>query len=146
MKLLPALILAVIASSTSGYAQKSKTDTLAVTPKPGVFRYVEHMPVAGYNINEYLANSIKYPVDAIKANVEGRVIIKFVVNEDGSVTDVSVVHGIGGGCDEEAARVVRAMPNWRPGQQDGKPVKVYFTLPINFKLEDPEPAKPVDQH
>jgi protein TonB len=62
-------------------------------------------------------------------------VVKFVVNEDGHISEVQVVRGIGGGCDEEAKRVVQAMPAWKPGKQNGKAVKVYFTLPIQFKLE-----------
>lgn len=104
-------------------------------PPPPVFNYVEQMPVAGFDILSYLAKNIKYPDAARENNIDGRVVVKFVVNEDGHVSDVQVVRGIGGGCDEEAVRVVSAMPNWKPGKQNGKAVKVFFTLPIQFKLE-----------
>ena len=68
-------------------------------------------------------------------NIQGRVSVKFVVNEEGNVSDVQVVKGIGGGCDEEAVRVVKKMPSWKARKQNGRAVKVWYTLPITFKLE-----------
>ena len=99
------------------------------------FLYVEKMPAAPYSLNEYLAKNIHYPKYARKKNIEGRVVVKFVVDEDGSISNVEVKKGIGGGCDEEAIRVVSEMPPWNPGAQNGKLVRVYFTLPIHFKLD-----------
>ena len=93
------------------------------------------MPAAPYDINEFLSKNLRYPDQARESNIQGRVIVKFVVNEDGSISDVSVVKGIGAGCDEEAKRVVASLPKWKPGKQNGNPVRVYFTLPINYKLE-----------
>jgi protein TonB len=61
--------------------------------------------------------------------------VKFVVNEDGDISDAQVLRGIGGGCDQEALRVVKSMPKWKPGKQNGRAVKVYFTLPVTFRLE-----------
>jgi protein TonB len=71
---------------------------------------------------------------ARETHIEGRVTIKFVVNEDGSISNAKVVRAIGGGCEEEALRVINSMPKWKPGKQNGKAVKVYFTLPVNFVL------------
>ena len=85
---------------------------------------------------EYLSGNIKYPEAAKDKNISGRVFIQFVVEKDGSVTNVGVMRGIGGGCDEEAIRVVKAMPKWKPGLQDGKPVRVSYILPVNFKLDE----------
>lgn len=105
------------------------------TPPPAAIpTYVDQMPTAGYNMNDYLSKNLMYPAVARENNIEGRTLVTFVVNEDGSVTNVKVNRPIGGGLDEEAMRVVSAMPKWRPGKQNGIPVKVYFTLPINFKL------------
>jgi periplasmic protein TonB len=102
-----------------------------------VFSYVEVVPEAGYDIGQFFGENLKYPDTARKYNIEGRVILKFVVNEDGRVSDIEVTHGIGGGCDEEAMRVAKIMPAWKkPGSQNGKKVKVYFSMPIRFKLED----------
>lgn len=99
-----------------------------------VFTYVEQMPVAGFDLREYLANNIRYPEAAERNNIQGRVVAKFVVNENGTLSDVQIVRGIGAGCDDEATRVIKAMPAWKPGKQNGKPVKVYYTLPITFSL------------
>lgn len=108
----------------------------APTP-PEVAIYVEQMPKAPYDINKYLGEHIRYPVAARENNISGKVNIQFVVNEDGSITDVKVVGNrrVGGGLEEEAMRVVSAMPGWKPGRQNGIPVKVYFTLPVSFVLE-----------
>jgi len=102
----------------------------------GIYQYVEQMPSAGYDMGKYLSENLKYPEEARKAGIGGRVIAKFVVNEDGSVSDVIIQKGIGGGCDEEAKRVLDKMPSWKPGKQNGKPVRVLFTLPIVFKMEE----------
>ena len=116
-------------------APSTGTGVVAAPAAPAIFSYVEQPPVSGYDLTAYLSKNIHYPDAAREANIEGRVIVKFVVNEDGSISDVQVVRGIGSGCDEEAKRVVMAMPKWKPGKQNGKAVKVYFTQPISFKLE-----------
>ena len=85
---------------------------------------------------KYLAENIKYPEQAKSEGIQGRVFVGFVIEADGSVTNAQVLRGIGGGCDEEALRVVEAMPNWTPGKQQGKPVRVQFNLPIIFKLQE----------
>jgi len=109
-----------------------------------LYTIVESMPEfpGGENaMMNYLATNIVYPGQAIDNNIEGSVYVSFIVETDGSVSNVEVLRGIGGGCDEEAVRVVAAMPKWKPGTQDGKPVRVQFRLPIRFKLTDPEPKK-----
>ncbi len=97
--------------------------------------YVEQMPLFDGSIIAYLSNNVHYPESARKAGIEGPVLVRFIVNEDGAVSDVEVIRGIGGGCDEEAARAIAAMPHWKPGMQNGIPVKVYFTLPVKFVLQ-----------
>jgi protein TonB len=82
----------------------------------------------------YLNENIKYPQMARESGIQGRVFVTFVVERDGRVTDVKVLRGIGGGCDEEAIRVIQNMPKWEPGKQRGKPVRVQFNMPILFKL------------
>jgi periplasmic protein TonB len=84
---------------------------------------------------KYLSENIKYPAVARDNGISGKVIVSFVVSKSGNIEDVQVVRGIGGGCDQEAERVVRGMPNWTPGKNNGKPVKVKYTLPVTFKLE-----------
>jgi len=100
-----------------------------------IYIYVEQMPMAkGFDMYKYLAANIRYPDEAKKKNIQGRVIVQFIVMEDGSLADVKVVKGIGYGCDEEAVRVVQSMPEWAPGKQEGRTVKVNFQLPISFHL------------
>ena len=84
---------------------------------------------------QYLASNIQYPEQAKKDGVQGRVLVRFVVGADGSVTNAEVLRGIREDCDQEALRVVQTMPKWKPGMQDGKAVAVHFTLPITFKLQ-----------
>lgn len=84
---------------------------------------------------KYLSENIKYPEQAKKENIQGKVYMRFVVERDGSIVDAEILRGIGGGCDEEALRVVNAMPKWKPGKQKGTPVRVQYNLPIVFKLQ-----------
>ena len=91
------------------------------------------MPEAPYDIRDYLKENLKYPKDALDNNVQGRLIVQFIVQDDGSVTDAKIVgKRLGHGCEEEAVRVVTAMPKWKPGKQNGRAVKVYYTLPVIF--------------
>jgi protein TonB len=84
---------------------------------------------------KYLQENIKYPEEAKELGIQGRVFVTFVVEVDGSITDVRVLRGIGGGCDQEAIRVVQNFPKWVPGKQRGVPVRVQFNLPIKFTLQ-----------
>lgn len=104
-----------------------------------IFQIVEVMPEFPGGVDkmvDYLSNNIKYPEEAKEKGISGRVFINFVIEKDGSVNEAKVMRGIGGGCDEEALRVVKAMPKWKPGMMKGKPVRVSYMLPINFKLDD----------
>ena len=83
---------------------------------------------------KYLKENLRYPEVAIREGIQGRVFVTFVVEEDGTLSDVKVLRGIGGGCDEEAVRVIESMPKWKPGKQRGKAVRVQFNMPILFKL------------
>ena len=103
-----------------------------------IFTVVEEQPAypGGEEARmKYLQESIKYPEEAKELGIQGRVFVTFVVEVDGSITDVRVLRGIGGGCDEEAVRVVKNMPKWIPGKQRGVPVRVQFNLPIKFTLQ-----------
>jgi protein TonB len=82
----------------------------------------------------YLSKNVHYPKDARFKGTQGRVVVSFVIDETGSVTDAKLVNDIGEGCGAEALRVVNAMPKWIPGRQNGNPVKVQFNLPISFQL------------
>lgn len=84
---------------------------------------------------KFLNDNIKYPVIAQENGIQGRVICNFVVERDGSITDVQVVRGVDPSLDKEAIRVIQQMPKWKPGSQRGKPVRVRFTLPVLFRLQ-----------
>lgn len=93
-------------------------------------------------LNQYLREHLKYPPAAIAQQVTGTVFVGFTVRNDGSVTDVRVLKGIGYGCDEEALSVIQAMPFWKPGTQSGRPVSVKYSLPIRFPLPDDRAKNP----
>lgn len=106
--------------------------------EPQVFTIVEEMPSfpgGEAELFKYLGRTVKYPPMAQDAGITGVVYMTFVVDEHGRVKDPKVLRGIGGGCDEEAIRVVKAMPAWEPGKQRGKPVRVQYNLPIRFTLK-----------
>lgn len=84
---------------------------------------------------KFLSENIRYPVIAQENGIQGRVICSFVVEKDGSITDVQVVRGVDPSLDKEAVRVIQSMPKWKPGKQRGKAVRVRFTLPIVFRLQ-----------
>jgi len=118
-----------------GIVAPPSTGVVGPPAPPAIFQYVEQMPAPSYDMNKYLTDNLHYPDAARENGISGRVTIRFVVSEDGSISDITVLRGIGGGCDEEAKRVIAAMPKWKPGKQNGKAVKVYFTQPITFSLE-----------
>jgi periplasmic protein TonB len=93
-----------------------------------------HFPGGEKELHAFLLNGIKYPREAREVNIQGTVFLTFIVEPDGSITEISVLRGIGGGCEEEALRVVKSMPNWVPGKQNGNPVRVRLTLPVKFTL------------
>lgn len=101
------------------------------------FLVVEEMPEPQNGIEafyKHLGKKIKYPKQAIRIGREGRVFVQFVVDKDGSLKDIKVIKGIGAGCDEEAIRVLKEAPKWKPGKQRGRKVKVRMSIPITFKL------------
>lgn len=102
-----------------------------------IFTLVENQPEPAEGMPEfyqYVANNLKYPKEARDAGIEGRVLIEFIIDTDGKITDVKAIKGIGYGCDEEAIRVIQAAPAWNPGKHRGREVKVMMVLPIAFKL------------
>lgn len=102
-----------------------------------VYEVVEKMPEFPGGIAElmkYLSSNIKYPVEAHKAGIQGRVVVSFIVNKDGTVKDAKIVRSVDKSIDAEALRVISAMPKWQPGYQDGKAVSVRYTVPVTFRL------------
>ncbi|KOH45052.1 energy transducer TonB [Sunxiuqinia dokdonensis] len=103
-----------------------------------VFFIVEDMPEfpgGELALRKFIANSIKYPVIAQENGIQGKVYVNFVVDTDGSITNARIARGVDNSLDKEALRVVNTLPKWKPGQQRGKPVKVSYTVPINFVLQ-----------
>ena len=119
---------------------------VATSKEDTVYQICEKMPQypgGEAAMMKYVAKNIKYPQEAKDKDIDGRVFVGFVIEKDGSVSNVKVVRGIGGGCDVEAVRVIKGMPKWKPGMQKGKPVRVNYMIPINFKLSDGQPTKTV---
>ena len=107
------------------------------TGESEIFQVVEDMPsFPGGNVSKWIAKNVKYPVLAMENGIQGKVFIQFVIERDGSITDVKVARGVDASLDKEAVRVVQSMPKWKPGKQRGKPVRVAYTLPINFQLSN----------
>ena len=103
-----------------------------------IFQIVEEMPSfpgGEGKLMEYVAKNIKYPQIARETGIQGRVFVGFVVEPDGSISNVKLLRGIGGGCDEEAMRVIKSLPKWKPGKQRGKPMRVSYQIPVLFKLQ-----------
>ncbi len=109
-------------------AVKPKTDSVHV--------FVDQMPQFPGDISAYLSRNLQYPDAAREAQMTGRASVRFVVNEQGAISDIHVLKDIGYGSRQEVERVVRAMPRWKPGKQNGVPVKVWYTLPVKFELGD----------
>jgi len=103
-----------------------------------IFQIVEEQPEfpGGEEARlRFLRDNMNYPMMAREAGIQGTVFVTFVVERDGSITDVQILRGIGGGCDEEAVRVTRMMPRWKPGKQRNRPVRTQFRMPIRFALQ-----------
>lgn len=126
-----------------GAVLKAKEDIAAPEPpkhveETKVFTFVEQMPMfpgGDAALMSYLANNIHYPTVAAENGVQGRVVVGFVVERDGSITDVSVLRGVDPSLDREAMRVVKSMPRWTPGKQNGSAVRVKYQVPVAFRLQ-----------
>jgi TonB family protein len=120
----------ILLQDVSSYAENMKNtqDVYAVVEEAA-------SPAGGFKeFMTYLQTNLTYPEAARKANIQGKVFVQFVVQKDGSLSDIQVLKGIGGGCDEEAVRVIAASPKWNPGKQKGMAVKQRMSVPIAFNL------------
>ena len=121
-------------------------DTIIPTPEDVVFEVVEVMPefpnggMPGFM--KYLGKNVKYPIEAHANNIEGRVVVHFIVNKDGSISNVGLTRSVDPLLDKEAIRVISSMPKWKPGMQRGKAVRVKYTVPVMFRLQGPKNAEP----
>ena|SRR5258705_12519709 len=121
-------------STTPAKSQSSKAEVKTGTPVLTTAQVMPSFPGGEEKLAQFLSTNIKYPKEALDNKVEGTVYVSFVVDETGKITNVQMLKRMAYGMDQEAMRVVRMMPNWIPGQQDGKPVAVQFTLPVKFSL------------
>ena len=132
--------LKVVVNFSPGKTTESLTQTPVSysTTDDSVFTLVEQMPEFPGGIQalmQYLGSNINYPEQAKHDTIQGRVFVSFVIEKDGAVSSVKVLRGIGGGCDEEAVRVISTMPNWKPGlNENGEAVRVAYNIPIKYAL------------
>jgi protein TonB len=150
------MIKAIIAAScllllcNAGYGQQNNINNPDAIDKPvapqkvekvqqdRVFTQIDQFPEfpgGTEGLKQYVKENIRYPEKAKKAGIEGRVVLQFFIDKDGSVIDEKVIRSLDKDCDKEAVRLVRNMPKWKPGLQEGKPLKVMYTLPVTFRLE-----------
>ncbi len=126
--------------------QTVQDTTFQVSDSGEVFVFVEDQPefLGGDDARiKYLQKSIRYPELAKESGIQGTVYITFVVEKDGSVTNVKVLRGIGGGCDKESVRVIKNMPKWKPGMQRGEAVRCQYNMPIRYILAGNDDSKPM---
>lgn len=104
-----------------------------------VFTSVEQMPEfpgAPGDFNRFLSDHLRYPKKARKKNIQGKVQVRFIVEPDGRISNPEIIHSLDPYCDKETLRVIRKMPRWHPGRQNGAFVAVYYTIPVSFKLDE----------
>ena len=137
--------LAISTADVKGTDEKGKLigevdnmkKTVAQEEEVKPFLIVEQMPEfpgGAEDLMRYIQQNVKYPQMARETGITGTVFVQFVVGKDGRISDVRILRGIGGGCDEEAIRVIKSMPTWKAGKQNGVHVPVYFKMPIKFSL------------
>ena len=132
MRFLSLLLLSLMLSVHPAAAQHSPCDSSGIVySSPEV---MPRFPGGDEKMRAFLANEMHYPELASEVNIQGYVYVDFVVNRDGCISHVQIARGIGGGCDEEAIRVVKLMPRWKPALINGKTVRAQCRLPIRFYL------------
>ncbi len=117
-------LLLLLSSVPQANAQKARVTVEEMPEYPGGTTAMQ----------EFIKENLKYPVDAQEKKIEGRVVVRFIVGEEGDLREPAITTGISPSCDAEVIRIIRAMPKWKPGKEKGKNVAVYFNLPIQFKL------------
>ncbi len=129
------MLLAVATLSAQNTDRKSNVKESVSDPSFIVVEQMPEFPGGEEALYQFLGSNLSYPDTAKEQNITGKVIVSFVVEKDGRITNAKVIKDIGGGCGAEALRVVNKMPRWKPGKQKGKPVRVQFSLPFVFNLE-----------
>ena len=133
MKRIIYLVLVFMLFGVVVYAQ----DSTRLKAKEVIFTVVEKMPQFPGGKSElmhYINSHIRYPAIAMESGISGTVLVRFVIDKEGVVLNPEVIRILGGGCDGEAIRIIKAMPKWIPGTQNGVPVSVWYTLPIRFSI------------
>ena len=128
-----ALLLSAILLTNMAFCQEEKK----VSVDDEVFVVVEEQaefPGGMDSMYAYIQKNLKYPEAAEEKGIQGRVFVQFVIEKDGSISNVKILRGIGGGCEEAAVEMVKNMPKWKPAKQRGKPVRYQYVLPIKFEL------------
>lgn len=128
MKKLFLIVFFMAFVSVNAYSQSKEQDDAVystVSEQPS-------FPEGMQKMMKFISENRKYPAEAKAKDIHGKVIVAFVVERDGSLSDVKIRRGIGYGCDEEAIRLIKSMPKWTPGKQNGKAVRVSFMLPVSF--------------
>ena len=152
LAVVPAIALALLAFANP----EVSTAVSAASANPDndngkIYKSVEQMPRfpgGEVALMRYLSENVSYPAEAAKNNIQGRVVVQFVVEADGHIGEVKVVRPVDKELDEEAVRVIKSLPNFTPGYQDGKPVAVWYTVPVSFMIREGKnqtPATPQDQ-
>lgn len=124
------LLLLMLSAGASAQNQKAanKTEAYAVVER------MPQYPGGEDSLMVFLGRNMRYPVIAAENGIQGKVIVRFVVQKDGSIGDVEIVRSLDAACDKEVIRLVRSMPRWKPGILNNKPVSVWYSLPVNFRL------------
>ena len=128
------MLLAVAALSAQNTRGKNNVKESVDEPTFIAVEQMPEFPGGQEGLVNYLVENLNYPEKAKAKKITGKVYVSFVVEKDGSISNVKVLRDIGYGCGEEAVRVVKAMPRWKPGMQRGKNVRVQYTLPLNFQI------------
>lgn len=132
-----AIQLSVAQAQTQNSISPTDKKSLARKDSAGVYTFVEHMPEfpgGDDELMKFIKNKLRYPKMELDNHIEGKVIVRFVIDEEGSVQNPIVTQKVSLGLDKEALRIVRSLPKFIPGKQQGKPVKTYYNVPITFKL------------
>ncbi len=137
-QLLPALFVIFVLTGHSISAQNIKA---APKDNDPVHEFADEMPFFESDYVAYLSEHVSYPAEAMKNNIQGTVYLSLIIGKAGEVESVQIVRNPGGGLGEEAAKVVREMPNWRPGKINGRPVRVKLMVPVKFVLQNLLPSE-----
>lgn len=122
------------AENTTGVANEEPTEQKPKKAPKKVSTVVEEMPTFNGNLNQWLAENMKYPSEAVKNKEQGHVVVQFIISEEGEVMEPKIIRSVSPSLDKEALRVLSSMPKWNPGKANGKPVAVRYMLPVSFKL------------